>query len=52
MYKVRLNIDYIYQNITRFEVWALDEDYFIFYFSESRNIVIKKEYVISIQKES
>lgn len=51
MYKVHLTIDRWYQKITRYEVWKLDPDYFIFYWSgDNSEIVIKKEYVISIEK--
>ena len=52
MYKVDLTTENYYQNITSYEVWKLDPDYFIFYWAEDNTeIVIKKEYVISIQKK-
>ena len=51
MYKVDLTTEKCYQKITRYEVWKLDSDYFIFYWDNDKSeIVIKKEYVISIQK--
>jgi hypothetical protein len=51
MYKVSLKTENYYQNITSYEVWKLDPDYFIFYWTKDKTeIVIKKEYVISIQK--
>jgi len=51
MYKVDLATEKYYQKITSYEVWELDPDYFIFYWAkDNTEIVIKKEYVISIQK--
>ena len=51
MYKVDLTTEKYYQKITSYEVWKLDPDYFIFYWAKDKTeIVIKKEYVISIQK--
>ena len=50
MYKVKLTTESYYQKIKSFKVWDADQDYFIFYWADGTNIVIKKEYVISIQK--
>ena len=50
MYKVDLTTDKYYQRIKSYKVWELDPDYFIFYWGDNTEIVIKKEYVISIQK--
>ena len=51
MYRVDLTTAQHYQNITSYEVWKLDPDYFIFYWAKDKTeIVIKKEFVISIQK--
>ncbi len=53
MYKVNLTTGQYYQNITSYEAWKTDPDFFIFYWAKDKTeIVIKKEYVISIQKAS
>tara|TARA_R110000803_G_C11728251_1_gene289273 strand:+ start:254 stop:427 length:174 start_codon:yes stop_codon:yes gene_type:complete len=51
MYTATLTIDNYYRNITSYEIWKLDPDYFIFYWAQhNQEVVIKKEYVISIMK--
>ena len=53
MHKVQLTTENYYQNITSYEVCKLDPDWFIFYWANDKTeIVIKKEYIISIQKMS
>jgi hypothetical protein len=53
MYLVDLTTERYYQNITRYEVWKIDPDYFIFYWDKDKTeIVIKKEYVVSIRKNN
>ena len=50
MYKVNLTTKTSYQNLKSYEIWKTNPDYFIFYWSDKTYIIIKKEYVISIQK--
>tara|TARA_R110000822_G_scaffold48268_1_gene127317 strand:- start:82 stop:240 length:159 start_codon:yes stop_codon:yes gene_type:complete len=52
MYKVELTTKMTYQHIKSFKVWDEDENYFIFYWGGDENIVIKKDYIISIRKVS
>jgi len=52
MYKVELTTKTSYQYIKSFKVWDKDENYFIFYWAGDKNIVIKKDYIISIKKDS
>ena len=51
MYRVELTTNTTYQNITRFADWQEDDKYFIFYWTDKTYIIIKKEFIITIQKE-
>ena len=56
-YKAHLNIKHIdgsykfYKRITSFKTWSEDSDYYIFYWEfDKTDVVIKKEYIVSIEK--
>jgi hypothetical protein len=49
MYKVKSQ-ETTWQKIQKFEVWKEDENYFIFYWSDGDELIIKKELVLYIRK--
>jgi len=50
MYKVNLTNGQVYSNIIKLNVWLEDNDYILFEYSEETFIMIRKEYIVSIEK--